>query len=400
MQTEEKRKKGLRITTAGIIFLLVLAALTVSSFVQQSSLLILTTSLLISIMLMSIVLTRKNLNGLAIRRRFPEEVQAGQAFDVEVEAVNSNKRSSWAISVEDCLASNSIKCRPALSFPSVAGGSPARRRYRLSVDARGLYRFGPFVLKTVFPFGFFEQRDERVDFDSMVVLPRLGYLTTQWRRESGIGLDTGLTSNRAAGRHSDEFHGLREFKSGDDPRHIHWKTTARRGVKMLKEFEPYRSLETLVVVEPWLPANATPEMRRSLELMISFAATVCREVSRHPNSRLILAIASTPPIIRHGTCSNELVRECLKRLACIEPSETADLIAASLTLPLADPMSQRSWILSTRSWEGRKDLFLRTLGNRRLGKHSHYINVTAGELSRYFSLEGRNASPIAAPAPA
>ena len=34
-----------------------------------------------------------------------------------------------------------------------------------------------------------------------------------------------------------DFHGLRTFQPADSPRWIHWRTSARRGELMVKEFE-------------------------------------------------------------------------------------------------------------------------------------------------------------------
>src|SRR5262249_49364986 len=47
-----------------------------------------------------------------------------------------------------------------------------------------------------------------------------------------------------------EFHGLRAFRSGDSPRWIHWRTSARCGELMVREFEDVPPDHLVLVVEP------------------------------------------------------------------------------------------------------------------------------------------------------
>ena len=80
-----------------------------------------------------------------------------------------------------------------------------------------------------------------------------------------------------------EYHGLRDYRPGDSPRWIHWRTTARVGEPMVKEFEQQTEQDLAVLLDPWLPrAGATPEQREAVEDAIRFAATVCLEACRRP----------------------------------------------------------------------------------------------------------------------
>src|SRR5436305_9628133 len=75
-----------------------------------------------------------------------------------------------------------------------------------------------------------------------------------------------------------EYHGLRDYRAGDSPRWIHWRTSARVGKPMIKEFEQQSEQDLAILLDPWLPrSKVTAEQRATLELMIRFAATVCLE---------------------------------------------------------------------------------------------------------------------------
>ena len=56
---------------------------------------------------------------------------------------------------------------------------------------------------------------------------------------SGFSLGSGNTeagAHGALGQRGEEFAGLREYRRGDDRRHIHWKSVARTGEMVVKEF--------------------------------------------------------------------------------------------------------------------------------------------------------------------
>ena len=97
------------------------------------------------------------------------------------------------------------------------------------------------------------------------------------------------TENRRGQRHDRsaqqvEYHGLRDYRSGDSPRWIHWRTSARRGELMVKEFEQQNEQDLAILIDPWLPrTKAAAEQREALEEAISFAATLCLlETCRRP----------------------------------------------------------------------------------------------------------------------
>src|SRR5262249_61272803 len=85
-----------------------------------------------------------------------------------------------------------------------------------------------------------------------------------------------------------EIHGVRPFRSGDSPRWIHWRTTARRGELMVREVEETPTDNLIVVVDPWVPgpqdrgqesgtweeAGKGPPPFPVLEDALSLAATV------------------------------------------------------------------------------------------------------------------------------
>lgn len=81
------------------------------------------------------------------------------------------------------------------------------------------------------------------------------------------------------------FHALRDYVPGDDRRHIHWKTTARTGKLMVRQFEETRRSHMAVA----LSVN-TDEYEREddLELAISVSASLGRQAIKENRELSIL----------------------------------------------------------------------------------------------------------------
>jgi uncharacterized protein (DUF58 family) len=91
--------------------------------------------------------------------------------------------------------------------------------------------------------------------------------------DSGPSVSNLVVTRGGAG--DDEFQRLREYRGGDSPRDIHWRTTARRNELMVREYEHSRRRDVLLVVDLWLaPRPGFRDLER-VELAVSFAASIC-----------------------------------------------------------------------------------------------------------------------------
>lgn len=104
--------------------------------------------------------------------------------------------------------------------------------YPITIDRRGEYKFPPVALKTNFPFGLFRRRTSIHAITSALVYPEVKSLARFQLLERQLAAQ--VTSQRAG--HGNEVIGVRPFRSGDSPRHVHWRSTARTGQLMSKEF--------------------------------------------------------------------------------------------------------------------------------------------------------------------
>jgi uncharacterized protein (DUF58 family) len=118
------------------------------------------------------------------------------------------------------------------SFDFSTTRESSRIEVPLTFARRGVYTLGPAEVRVADPFGLlrFARRDgERTE---VVVYPRVYDLRGFPLR--GGNVEAGTTGSR--GRRGEEFANLREYRRGDDKRHIHWKSLARTGELFVKEF--------------------------------------------------------------------------------------------------------------------------------------------------------------------
>lgn len=110
------------------------------------------------------------------------------------------------------------------------------RRYRMLVLDRGAYTFGPMMLQSGDPLGVLtrqqniEQPTHLLVHPLVIPLERLGLPA---RAPFGD-----MATPRRLLADPLRIAGVRDYVAGDDPRHIHWKASARTGALYTKVFEP------------------------------------------------------------------------------------------------------------------------------------------------------------------
>jgi uncharacterized protein (DUF58 family) len=71
-----------------------------------------------------------------------------------------------------------------------------------------------------------------------------------------------------------EFIGVREYRSGDSPRHVHWRTTARAGRLMVKEFSEETQPGLTIALDARAASVIGDDEHNTFELAVKIAATL------------------------------------------------------------------------------------------------------------------------------
>jgi uncharacterized protein (DUF58 family) len=281
--------------------------------------------MLASPLLLNWRLVRATLARLEVRRKLPKSVSAGELLVVELDAVNPRRRlGSWAVAAEDVIQREGGDTQPAIAasvlFSHVPAGQSRRETYRGRLMQRGRYRFGPLRISTRFPFGLVRMSTTLDQPQTLLVHPRLGRLTRRWQRLH-LSADLGASRvQRKQGLLEGDFYGLRDWRTGDSRRWIHWRTSARRQVPAVRQFEQRRNQDLALIVELWQPAEPTSRDRENVELAVSFAASIVSDLCRRGGRSLWVGLAAAAPRHVHGPASLGLAREVLESLAVAEGS--------------------------------------------------------------------------------
>jgi uncharacterized protein (DUF58 family) len=212
---------------------------------------------------------------------------------------------------------------------------------------RGRYRLGPLRIWTRFPLGLVRHTRWLDDKAEIVVCPRIGCLKAPTRQIEREALTSG-TQARRRGVTEGEFHGLRDWRGGDSQRWIHWRTTARRGDLVVRQFEQEQHEDLTLLLELWRPERPTAEDNSRVELAIRYAATVLEDASRRGGARLTLRSTGSPAIDCRGQASSGLFAEMLRALAVVEPDSSDELTALVNRTVAEERSGARMLVITTR----------------------------------------------------
>jgi uncharacterized protein (DUF58 family) len=306
------------------------------SFFRTINLLLLLSYLLLGVLLVNLVRAGRRLKDLQAVRRIEDPLFAGVPGRVEIQLRSRRRQVGFRVEEEGPQG------KQRWFIPELAGQRSLSVSYPLLPLGRGRHSWGPVLAASGYPFGLVERHRVLVESEEVIVLPAVGWLhrglLRHYLRSQGEAHERQRRRPQPHPTAQAEIHGLRSYHPGDNPRLIHWRTSARRGQLMVREMEDVPSDSLLLVVDPVL--RSTDEGATEAEAFedaISLAATVCWEWCRHPGDRLVLGIGGPRPQVIDGFTGPWHARRTLEALATLSacPPGTDGLVAllAQLALP-------------------------------------------------------------------
>ncbi|MBX3411671.1 MAG: DUF58 domain-containing protein [Pirellulales bacterium] len=346
-------RRRIAITFAGLCYLGVLCFLFTGAMLRDINLMMLMFGMMACPYVYNWRSVRISLARLELLRRMPRRIAVGDLIEVAVEATSRHRWfGSWAVSVEDTIrregdSSAAEPLRARLLIPRISHQQTVSMSYRGRLLRRGRYHFGPWRYSTAFPFGLVRATVSDPRPATLTVIPRLGRLTRRWWRFQQTA-QRPAQATRALGVVEGDFHSLRDYRPGDSRRWIHWRTSARRGALIVRQFAEQRNQDLTLVLELWRPPTPNEAELAAVEAAVSFAATIAAELCGRGGSHLQFACACDKPSLVSHAASSALLDDILESLALAEATPT-DRLPESLGAALATVRPGRSVILiSTR----------------------------------------------------
>lgn len=127
--------------------------------------------------------------------------------------------------------------RGEFSVQRLAAGQSVEELFTIPTQRRGVIEVGPVSIVRGDPLGAFERAHRRADPTDLFVHPKTVLFGGQ-----SLGFLRDLEGMPALDLSRDDvsFHALLEYQPGDDLRHVHWRSTARTGTMMVRQFEETR----------------------------------------------------------------------------------------------------------------------------------------------------------------
>ena len=297
------------------IFALLCGLLSIGSYSWSNIPLLLSLSL-IALWFLAMGQGTRSLRGIEVKRNYSERTFANEAVWISLFVSNSSRLPSAGVVVTEVLdAEIAADSRPAAGglkplvktpgwisaarssafITIIPGNGSERAKYSMIPRRRGIYRFGETRIETVQPFGFFRTTTKRSVPGRMVVYPGLGEVDTAFLKELELALQ--YIQRSKPSRAEEDIRGLREYREGDNPKWIHWKSTARMQRSLVKEFEEPQSRRVLLLIDTNLQRLGMQRFP-AFELVISFAATLSRELLRRSCEVECVALQASGRLMR------------------------------------------------------------------------------------------------------
>jgi uncharacterized protein (DUF58 family) len=157
-----------------------------------------------------------------------------------------------------------------------------QQRGELSVELtplrRGVVSFLGVTIARPDPLGIYRALRKQPLPQSVLVLPKR-YALPPIALPGGMKYQQGGVAMASHIGQSEEFVSLREYRRGDPPRHIHWRSWAKAGKPIVKEFEDEFFVRHALVLDTFTPRPHSEVFEEAVSVAASFACTVLTQES-------------------------------------------------------------------------------------------------------------------------
>jgi uncharacterized protein (DUF58 family) len=220
------------------------------------------------------------LKQVKISRQQPSLVGRDATFLSQLEISNQSEQELVGV-VRDVLPNVAIPDHQPESI-NVSPGNVATTKTELRIPERGLHELGPVWLRIQGPWKLLEAQRSFDCKADIKVLPET-YVSKEGlsedQRAQLLMLDK-ITRARQNGAGT-EFESLTEYRHGDDPRRIDWRTTARLGHPIIRRYQVERHRDVMIIVDCGRLMGANTETGSKLDCAIDSTLMLAEVALRH-----------------------------------------------------------------------------------------------------------------------
>jgi uncharacterized protein (DUF58 family) len=209
-----------------------------------------------------------------------------------------------------------------LAMPSLKPGASFTNEFAIPTLRRGVIPVGPVRTVRADPIGLVRRELIWTQSADLIVHPRtVGIPSTS----TGLIRDLEGSPTRDLTSSDVAFHALREYQLGDERRYIHWKSSAKTGTYMVRQFEQTRRSHLVVALSLATSDYATEE---EFELAVSVAGSLGVRAIRDGRTVSVVVSTVTPEFAKRKTyavrsLATHVPTRLLDDLAVVEAASAA-----------------------------------------------------------------------------
>ena len=211
------------------------------------------------------------LRGVRVRRSLPAVATAGDAVELRYE-LDGGTLPRYGLELHDRLGDDATPVLAA--FVARTRGSDTLR-LRWTPEVRGRRVFDAVVLQSRFPLGAAASRRTLACAPHALVVYPQAVALRRLPLEAGSAADVEHDATHAR-RGRDEYAGARPYHPGDEPRSVHWRSTARSGALVVREFDRTAQRQLWIVLELALGEHRGAGRHGTFEMMFRIAHSALR----------------------------------------------------------------------------------------------------------------------------
>lgn len=224
------------------------------------------------LVVLALVAVRLVSSSVAVRREVSAaRLLPGQTAEVRLRLRGLTRLPAPMLMLTDAC-DETLAPTPRFVVTGLRSGAQSELAYPITGTRRGRYAVGPLAVRVRDPFSLAERTRRFRAADDVVVFPPVEALDAGTAR--GEHGSSGANEVRRLWSRGDEFHSMREYVRGDDLRHVHWPSTARRQQLMLRQLELPQQASATVLLDTRADAHFGTDATSTFEKVVSVAASV------------------------------------------------------------------------------------------------------------------------------
>ncbi|WP_062380998.1 DUF58 domain-containing protein [Demequina pelophila] len=222
-----------------------------------------------------------------------------------------------------------------LPVPLLRGGAEHRTRVVIPGLRRGIIDVGPATTTRSDPLRLLHRRFHWAEVRTLYVHPRTVDVPS-----TSLGFVRDLEGRAARTLTSEDisFHAVREYERGDPLRHIHWRSTARTGTLMVRQFEQTRRSVVSIVLDVDAASYAH---EAEFEMAVSAVASLAVR-ARRDGREVEVVIGGAVPEFARATMRS------VRSLRTVTPRALLDDLSGVEAAPAVAPLGDVTRMLAER----------------------------------------------------